>query len=362
MENNIENRAEDSANHDVKLMATHPVEFKFNGKAGEFFKIWIVNILLSILTLGIYSAWAKVRTNRYFQASTEVDNHSFSYLATPLQILKGRIIAVLLFGSYYVVSMISPIAGMAIMGGLLLAMPWLICASLRFKMRMTSYRNVRFDFTGKYGEAFLNFLVFPVISVFTLYLLFPYALKRMDQFIVNHTRYGDRQFKAELCTTTYYMTSIVTAVMGIAIFGLFALVIGMSATDMQADAAEGMQWMTIIIFAVYVLVFSFIQAFYITQIRNHIFASTELEDVATFKSNFTFTSLAVIQLTNMLALLCTLGLAFPWVKVRMMNYMVDRTEVHMNDNKEQVLDIISENNSAISEEVAEVFDVDVALV
>lgn len=57
------------------------LNFIFHGKTGEFFGIWIVNVLLSIVTLGIYSAWAKVRTNQYFLGSTELDNHRFSYLA-----------------------------------------------------------------------------------------------------------------------------------------------------------------------------------------------------------------------------------------------------------------------------------------
>ena len=44
----------------------HTSDVKFHGKAGEFFSIWIVNLLLTIVTRGSYSAWAKVRTNRYF--------------------------------------------------------------------------------------------------------------------------------------------------------------------------------------------------------------------------------------------------------------------------------------------------------
>ena len=40
--------------------------FEFTGEGYEFFRIWIVNICLTIITLGIYSALAKVRTNRYF--------------------------------------------------------------------------------------------------------------------------------------------------------------------------------------------------------------------------------------------------------------------------------------------------------
>ena len=51
--------------------------FEFHGQATEYFKIWIVNVLLTVLTLGIYSAWAKVRTMRYFYGHTVLDNSSF---------------------------------------------------------------------------------------------------------------------------------------------------------------------------------------------------------------------------------------------------------------------------------------------
>lgn len=42
------------------------LDFNFSGKAWEFFKIWIVKNLLAILTLGIYSDWAKDRYKCYF--------------------------------------------------------------------------------------------------------------------------------------------------------------------------------------------------------------------------------------------------------------------------------------------------------
>jgi Zn-dependent protease with chaperone function len=55
--------------------------FEFRGRAGEYFGIWIVNVLLSIITLGIYSAWAKVRRLRYFYGNTWLDGHNFEYHA-----------------------------------------------------------------------------------------------------------------------------------------------------------------------------------------------------------------------------------------------------------------------------------------
>ena len=72
-------------------------QVQFSGETGQFFKIWIVNIVLTILTFGIYSAWAKVRTHRYFYSNTSIEGHQFTYLANPIQILIGRIIAVVLF-------------------------------------------------------------------------------------------------------------------------------------------------------------------------------------------------------------------------------------------------------------------------
>ena len=72
--------------------------FEFSGTGGEYFRIWIVNIFLTLVTVGIYSAWAKVRTLRYFAASTSLDGASFAYLANPYSILKGRLL-VLCFGA-----------------------------------------------------------------------------------------------------------------------------------------------------------------------------------------------------------------------------------------------------------------------
>lgn len=49
-----------------------PEQLQFTGKGSEYFGIWIVNLLLTILTLGIYSAWAKVRRLQYFYRNTQL--------------------------------------------------------------------------------------------------------------------------------------------------------------------------------------------------------------------------------------------------------------------------------------------------
>ena len=90
---------------------TVTLPFEFTGRAGEYFKIWIVNILLTFLTLGIYSAWAKVRTRRYFYGNTFLQDSSFEYLADPLKILKGRLIVFGFFVLYAIATRIGVAAG-----------------------------------------------------------------------------------------------------------------------------------------------------------------------------------------------------------------------------------------------------------
>jgi uncharacterized membrane protein YjgN (DUF898 family) len=72
--------------------------FRFTGNGREYFAIWIVNLLLSIITLGIYSAWAKVRREQYFHRNTLLDDQPFEYTGNPVRILIGRIVALVVIG------------------------------------------------------------------------------------------------------------------------------------------------------------------------------------------------------------------------------------------------------------------------
>ena len=100
--------------------------FIFTGRGGEYFRIWIVNLCLSLLTLGIYSAWAKVRRMQYFYRHTAVAGANFDYHGDPVAILKGRILAVGMFALYSVAGQFSIIAGLIAFVLILAVMPWLL--------------------------------------------------------------------------------------------------------------------------------------------------------------------------------------------------------------------------------------------
>ena len=127
-----------------------PSPIIFTGKAGEYFGIWLANVVLSILTLGIFLAWAKVRRTRYFLGNTIVLGDRLEYHPTGMMILKGRLIALAVIVVYSGLGAISPIAQMIGAIALIPLYPWVINRSLKFSSRMTSWRNVRFDWHGSY--------------------------------------------------------------------------------------------------------------------------------------------------------------------------------------------------------------------
>lgn len=138
---------------------THRFAVRFTGSGGEYFRIWIVNLLLLLLTLGLYYPWAKVRKLRYFHTHTDVGGHTFDFHGNPRQMLRGYLLVSALLLVYSQASSISATAGMIAAGILALLWPALLHASLRFRLAQTSWRGLRFAFKGSLKDAYLVFVV-----------------------------------------------------------------------------------------------------------------------------------------------------------------------------------------------------------
>ncbi|MDM7862008.1 YjgN family protein [Alteromonas sp. ASW11-36] len=335
------------------------VGVRFHGNAKEFFSIWIVNLLLTLVTLGIYSAWAKVRTNRYFYGNTEIDGHRFAYLAEPLQILKGRIIAAIAFAAFAVLQMINPVFALILMLVFAAFTPLIVVLGLRFKMRMTAYRNVRFQFHGSYGDAFLVFVVWPFLSIFTFYLLMPWVLKKIDQYIIDNTSFGDRSFDTGIKTSEYYANSISASLLFVLVFIVGALVSAFVLAPLSA--VEGFDLSVLGILASYLIGFAVASSFYQARIRNHLFGKTKIDSVARLSSQVETFGLVKLRVVNTLAIVFTLGLAIPWAKIRAAKFFADATQITVLSGINEVLAGDNGTVGATAEEAATLFDVDLAV-
>ena len=49
----------------------------FNGTGSGYFRVCIVNLLLIIITFGIFGAWALVRSKQYLYSHTELSGSCF---------------------------------------------------------------------------------------------------------------------------------------------------------------------------------------------------------------------------------------------------------------------------------------------
>ena len=96
---------------------------KFAGSAKEYFGIWIVNVILSIVTIGIYSAWAKVKRETYFKNNTLIGEIGFGYHATGMQIFKDRLIAFVTLVTLNIAAALSTIVGVTLFAVLFFVFP-----------------------------------------------------------------------------------------------------------------------------------------------------------------------------------------------------------------------------------------------
>jgi uncharacterized membrane protein YjgN (DUF898 family) len=330
--------------------ALTPLEF--TGKASEYFGIWITNILLSI---GIYSAWAKVRTKKYFAHHTLLADTGFDYHAKPLNILKGRIIAVVLYSIYGFVSQASPLLGFIFLGLVFLATPWLILQSMRFNLRNTSHRGLRFNFVGKLSEAVKIYIFYTALIVFTLGLILPFLNYRSRSFAINNTCFGLSRFQAQLTARSFYLTYLkLGGWMIFAAIGCAAL-LGLAYTvGLGFNLTELISFLPLLLLIVVIVGPG---AYLKASLGKLVYNSTHLENFS-FTCDWRARDLIWIYVSNFLLIVLSFGLLIPWSKIRSTKYLVSHMTIKGDTNFDQFVAGKIDQLAATGQEIGEFFDVD----
>ncbi len=340
-------------------------QFEFRGRAGEWFGIWIVNILLTIITIGIYSAWAKVRTKKYFYNHTFVAGRNFDYHATGKQILIGRILFIVGYLVFFFLMSILPFLAIVLIPLLFFLIPWLIVKSMMFNARVSSFSNVRFNFTGGVGRAFVVMFLMPIgayiligvlggfaaymgaeqgsfavagllggVALVAMFMAVPIIDRAIRQFSVNNHWLGTAGFTLDITLKPFTRALLfaVAWVFGAVIFGALISGLVFSANPFafdgmfQGNEPTGAELGLIAIAYVFFFI-AFLPAAFIYQamIRNAVFNNTVLEGGHEFRSTVSAGKLLWIALSNALIVAITLGFGLPWAQVRMQKYMASQT-------------------------------------
>lgn len=330
---------------------TNVYGFTFTGNGYEFFKIWIVNVALTILTLGIYSAWAKVRTNRYFYSHFQLDGEGFEYHAKPLEILIGRLIAVGLVLAYYLTGSLSPIAGAIVAIILPLLYPAIAVLSLRFHRRVTSYRNLHFRFHGRFRDAYKAFLLWPLLGVLSLGILYPLALIKFDRFIIGGSAYGTERFEFSGKYSHYGKLFLIGVVAYIGLWGISYALLPVG------DAGSYGAVVTSALSVIPLYAISFILYARFVNLRFSLIALREHR----FDSRFTTWGFAWVLLSNLALIVVTLGLFLPFAKVRWARYRADSLSLVTQGTLDDFTADEQDKISAMSQEVGQAFDFDLGI-
>ncbi|QSP95174.1 DUF898 domain-containing protein [Marinobacter salinisoli] len=315
---------------------------EFTGRGGEYFGIWIVNILLTILTLGIYSAWATVRNKQYFYGNTQLDGASFQYLASPITILIGRLIALAAVIAYVAAVNLVPEAALAFVVVFLFATPWIMIRSLRFNAINSAYRNIRFDFQGRYGQAFMVSFVWPILNLVCLLLLTPLVLKKTHQFIADNSRYGTTAFELRATTKAYYRFFGMALLMVFG-FGAAAFALVQVGQEILATVVGVVGYIALI-------------GYFMAGITNLFLSSTILAEHQ-LESELSPGQMVWIYASNVVLVVLTLGLFTPWAKVRMARYRANCTALWIAGDLDHFAAAEHNRTSAVGQELGDAFDV-----
>lgn len=329
-------------------------QFQFVGQGGEYFRIWIVNLLLSILTLGIYSAWAKVRREQYFHRNLLLEDSGFDYHGTAKTILRGRAVAFVIFSVVSAAQHTSPLLYAGAMLLLIPIAPWLIVRAFRFRAANTSYRGLRFSFDGTYRQALTTFVGYGLLSFLSFGLLFPRFYREQRRFVLNNLRYGSASFSCDFSVAASYKLFLLPMLVGL----LFPVAIG---AFFMLEKPSPLMIFTILPLAflgfvlLQVLLFAYVQA----GMLNLVWNGTSVSDHH-FICTVTNNGYLGLTFMNWLLTVLTAGLYWPWAKVRMAQYRAANLLLAVQGSLDQFVAGEAQQAGALGDATADMFDFDIA--
>lgn len=329
-----------------------PLAFSFTGRASEYTRIWLVNTCLSVLTLGVFSAWAKVRTKRYLYSHTVLDGTPFEYLGRPLPILKGRLVAAALFTVWYVAThFITELLPAALVAAIVLA-PWVTVQSLAFNARYSAYRNMTFQFHGGYWPAARVIGAGLLLTPLTLGAYFPVFKQRLQRFAAHHTTYGGVQAKFGAEAFDFFVAHFLAGLL----FGMPAFVgaavaaVWLGPTTASGAVFLGIAWSSILVMSAYIR----------AEIDCLVWKQLSLGPLS-FRYDLTTAGLLWLYVSNLVAIAATCGVMIPWAIIRTARYRADRFRVFITGDMNTFRAREAAPVRAAGAELGEFFDLDLSL-
>jgi uncharacterized membrane protein YjgN (DUF898 family) len=341
---------------------------RFTGTGASYFGIWIVNLLLTIITLGIYSAWAKVRRLQYFYRHTELAGSSFDFHGSPKRILIGRVIAFVMLVAYNLSVRLQSIWTLVVIVVLAAVLPALLRSSLRFRLYNTSWRGTRFYFRGSVGGAYRVFLLNGFLSLITLYGMLPFAHQRLKAYQHDNSWFGQTRFSFHARAGQFYLLYLMLLA-GMLVFAIVLAVAGIGAGlgalfQIQQHGGHvdqrALLQAVLILYGVLILIAVVLGPVFHALITNLIWNNTRLGEHR-IECNMSPLGLMWITVSNFVLVIVTLGMFIPWAMVRLARFQLEAIRLVPASDLQEFVAAAPDDVDAVGSEAASAFDFDIAL-
>jgi len=212
----------------------------YDGTLPELYRIYLVNLLLTIVTLGIWRFWAITRMRRYVWSRTSMGGNRFEYDGTGKQLFISFVVAGLVIAGMVLVAGLAAAAltriskPLAIIPVIVVELAVLLLAlaapfaAQRYRLGHTLWCGIRGGMEGSALGYGLRTLGYALLAVITLYQAVPWMMLRLRERLINASFLGDMRFTSRGRPGQLYgvflLTVIAIIVLGVAVAGaVFAL-------------------------------------------------------------------------------------------------------------------------------------------
>lgn len=301
---------------------------RFLGDGWTLFRLHLVNILFTFLTIGIYFFWAKAKVRRYFYGQTEFEGARFGYHGTGKELLMGWLRAAVFFAAYILFSWIAEgalghrwgpiVSALVLYVALILLIPAVLISAWRFALSRTSYRGIRFSYSTD-RRAFTRFYIKgALLSLVTLFFYTPIFMNDLRRWYCRGVRYGNRQFDYDGEGRPLFWPYVANILLLIPTLGIWSF------------------WFR-------------------ATLTRHFWNHTTFGP-ARFRCTVTGGGLLALGVTNLLLVLFTLGLGLSWARVRSARYILSNLSLNGPLDFDSIAQEIR-SASATGEQLADMLDI-----
>lgn len=344
--------------------------FNFSGNGKDLFIIRLVNLMLSIVTLGLYYPWAKAKTLKYLYSETHLDEEPFTFHGTGKEMFKGfvKIMAIILF-LYFLPTVVRLsgasmslvlLATLITFVGFMVLIPFAIHGTVRYRMSRSSYRGIHFGYRGSLKELSRIYYWNLFLSVITLGIYVPWMTVKLRGYVMSNIRYGSKEFNYYPDGGELFLINLKYGVLSFIAVMLIGFILGGS-LGTSSGIEDDFLYKIAVFYFFFLITILFVQGFYQKDVFNFHFNRTSISDESEHRFFGMMENSEVFSflIKNVPLLFFTAGIAWPWVQTNLLRMVFYNLQIEGTLNLDNVEQTEASFTDASGEDLGDFLDLDI---